>query len=371
MSQPTAHATDLLNQHPLWDERDAFGRHAMLTEILAQVSHEALQGDTLEAVLRAIVECINRRLPVTIASIILLNEQATHFVQEVWAGPLDVELPGGMPWPVELGAAGRCVRSGRSELIDDVHSDPDYIVGNHDVHSEYLVPIQHHGRMHGVLNLESTRADFFTPSVCAVFDAVAGQIAGAIHVARLVLELETANRKLRDLSMSDGLTGIANRRCFDERLETEWRRHVHDHLSLALLMVDVDCFKALNDALGHLHGDECLRALAQLCRGGVRGDSDLVARYGGEEIVVLLPGCELADAMRVAGHLRRGVEALAMPHPDSPAAHCVTVSIGVSAIRPGGAFASAEALISAADAAMYAAKARGRNCVVAMEATPT
>ena len=364
-------ATDIRRQHPLWDERDAFGRHAMLTEILAQVSHEALQGDTLEAVLRAIVECITRRLPVTIASIILLNEQRTHFVQEVWAGPLDLELPCGLPWPIGVGAAGRCIRSGRSQLIDDVHADPDYIPGNVEVNSEYVVPIRHRDRMHGVLNLESTRPDFFTPEVCAVFDAIAEQVAGAVHVARLVLELETANRKLRDLSMSDGLTGIANRRCFDERIVEEWQRHARGDLSLALLMVDVDCFKALNDAQGHLQGDECLRALAQLCSSGVRGDGDLVARYGGEEIVVLLPGCGMADAVRVAGQLRRSVEALGIPHPDSPAAHCVTVSIGVSAVRPRDPQNSIDALISAADAAMYAAKARGRNCVVSMGAAPT
>lgn len=370
MPQSRPRATDTRSQHPLWDERDKFGRHAMLAEILAQVSHEALQGDTLEAVLRAIVECITRRLPVTIASIILLNEQRTHFIQEVWSGPLDLELPCGLPWPIELGAAGRCIQSGRSQLIDDVRADPDYIPGNSEVNSEYLVPIRHRDRMHGVLNLESTRPDFFTPEVCAVFDAIAEQIAGAIHVSRLLLDLETANRKLRDLSMSDGLTGIANRRCFDERIAEEWQRHARSDLSLALLMVDVDCFKALNDAQGHLHGDECLRALAKLCSSGVRGDSDLVARYGGEEIVLLLPGCEMADAVRVAGHLRRSVEALGIPHPDSPAAHCVTVSIGVSAVRPRDSRTTVDALISAADAAMYAAKARGRNCVVSMEAAP-
>lgn len=368
MAHLMAQPVDIRGQHPLWDERDAHDRHAMLMEILAQVSHEALQGETLEAVLRAIVDCITRRLPVTIASIILLNEARTYFIQEVWAGPLNLELPCGLPWPVELGAAGRCVRSGRSVLIDDVHADPDYVAGNSEVNSEYLVPIRHRERMHGVLNLESTRPDFFTPEVRAVFDAIADQVAGAIHVTRLLRDLETANRKLRELSMSDGLTGIANRRCFDARIVEEWQHHARDNRSLAMLMVDVDCFKALNDALGHLHGDECLRALTRLCSSRVRDGSDLVARYGGEEIVLLLPGCELVDALRLAENLRRGVEALAMPHPASTVAPCVTVSIGVGAVRPRDPCASADALIAAADAAMYAAKTKGRNCVVAGEA---
>lgn len=96
-------------------------------------------------------------------------------------------------------------------------------------------------------------------------------------------------------------------------------------------MVDVDCFKALNDALGHLRGDECLRDIAKLCDGKVRGDSDLVARYGGEELAVLLPGCPLDDAARVAGRLCASVRERQMPHPASPLGPYVTVSIGVSA----------------------------------------
>jgi diguanylate cyclase (GGDEF)-like protein len=361
MAHSKAQPTDIRSQHPLWDERDAFGRRAMLTDILAQVSHEAMQGDTLEAMLRGIVDCITRRLPVTIASIILLNEERTHFVQEVWAGRIELDLPGGMPWPVELGAAGRCARTGRSQLITNLRDDPDYVPGNNEVCSEYLVPIRHRDRLHGVLNLESTRGDFFTPDVCKVFDAVAEQVAGAIHAARLLRELETANRKLRELSMSDGLTGIANRRCFDLRIAEEWQCCAETGTSLALLMVDVDCFKALNDALGHLRGDECLREIAQLCAGKVRGDSDLVARYGGEELAVLLPGCALEDAVRLARQLCAGVRERQMPHPASPVGPWVTVSVGVGAARPSGE--SSNALIAAADRALYAAKGHGRDCV--------
>ncbi|MEO5560032.1 MAG: diguanylate cyclase [Dokdonella sp.] len=369
MTQSTAQELGMQVLDPPWVERDATSRRAMLTEILAQVSIEALQGETLEAVLQHIVDCIARRLPVTIASIILLNEEGTYFVQEVWAGLLALDLPSGMPWPVAIGASGRCARTGEAQLIANVEADPDYVPGNTDVASEYLVPVRHRARLHGVLNLESTRADFFTPEVCAVFDAIASQVAGAIHYARVVRELEQSNRKLQQLSMSDGLTGIANRRCFDERLADEWQRHARDGRSLALLLVDVDCFKPLNDAHGHLHGDECLRALATVCTSVLRDPDDLLARYGGEEFALLLPRCGLEEARRMAERLRRRVEVLALAHVTSPVAPHATVSAGVSAMCPEAA-QSPDVLIEMADRALYIAKAKGRNRVAA-PAVPT
>jgi diguanylate cyclase (GGDEF)-like protein len=345
--------------------RSATGWHARLTELLAEVSREALQGEDLEAVLRRIVECLVRNLPVAIASIILLDDDGTHFVQETWAGDLDLfppELAHG--WPVSIGAAGRCARTGEAQLITDVDSDPEYVPSNSAVRSEYLVPIRHRTRLHGVLNIESTRADFFSAEALGVFDAIADQIAGAIHLARVVAELEVANRKLEVLSMSDGLTGIANRRCFDERLAASWGWLAEEGTGLALLLVDADAFKPLNDAHGHLYGDECLRELASLCMGFAHGPDDLIARFGGEELVLLLPGRDLAQAADLAETLRRRVEAAAMAHAASQVAPHVTVSIGVSAVLPDKS-RSPDQLIDAADRALYAAKAQGRNRVVA------
>ena len=366
MTSPEMNDSDTRESHPSWIERDVSGRHATLTGILAQVSIEALQGETLEAILQRIVDCVTRRLPVTIASIILLNDERTHFVQEVWAGRIELDLPSGLPWPVTVGAAGRCARTGEAQLIADVQHDPDYVSGNREVSSEYLVPIRHRARLHGVLNLESTYADFFTAEVRAVFDAVATQIAGAVHLARVVRELEQANRKLEQLSMSDGLTGIANRRCFDQGLAAEWLRHSREQRSLALLLIDVDSFKSFNDAFGHLRGDECLRELARLCAeiAGASGGQALVARYGGEEFAMLFGGTGLRAARRMAEHVRRQVEALALTQAALPGTTHVTVSIGVAAVIPDSARLP-EVLIEASDRALYSAKAKGRNRVVA------
>ena len=341
------------------------GQRAMLTELLAQVSREALQGEGLEAVLHRIVACLVQHLPVAIASIILLDDTGGCFVQEVWDGDLQLDQPQLAPtWPVSVGAAGRCARTGRAQLITDVEHDPDYVPGNVAVRCEYLVPIRHGPRMHGVLNIESVREGFFTAEACAVFDAIADQIAGAIHLARVVGELEQANRRLQQLSMSDGLTGIANRRCFDARLQAEWARLARERRPLALLLVDADCFKPLNDARGHLYGDECLRELARLCTGFATRDDDLVARFGGEELVLLLPGRDLRAARRIGERLRAAVEAVAMAHPASSVAPHVTVSVGASVARPE-VDAAPERLVDAADRALYAAKERGRNRVVA------
>jgi len=348
-----------------WAREDAPGRGAMLAALLAEVSREALQGETLDAVLQRIVDCLVRELPAPIASIILLDDAGTRFVQEVWAGDLDLHPPElAHDWTIDMGASGRCARTGKPQLITDVDRDPDYIAGNSAVRSEYLVPIRHRERLHGVLNIESTDADFFTAEARAVFDAIAAQVAGAIHLARVVGELEAANRKLALLSMSDGLTGIANRRCFDQRLSTEWARLGGEGRSLALVLVDADCFKPLNDAMGHLYGDECLRELARICAGFADPATDLVARFGGEELVLVLPGRSIEDGMAIGEALRAEVEVAAMSHPASSVAPHVTVSVGVGAMVPD-ATQAPEALITAADRALYRAKARGRNRVVA------
>ena len=334
-----------------------------LTEILVRISREALQGESLESILQGICSCVVEELPVAIASVVLLDEANTRFIHEVYAGELTVSpLAGAGVWPVTRGAAGRCARLGTPQLITDVASDPDYVPGNATVRSEYLVPIRHRERLHGVLNIESTEQGFFTVEACAVFDAVADLVAGAIHFARMADELTLANRKLELLSMRDGLTGIANRRCFDQRLQDDWTRLGEAGKPLALVLVDADAFKPLNDASGHLYGDECLRELARICEGFVESDHDLVARFGGEELVLLLPGRELAEAAAIGERLRAAVEAAAMAHPNSPVAMHVTVSVGISALLPS-ALRPPELLVATADHALYAAKLQGRNRV--------
>ncbi|MEW6365465.1 MAG: two-component regulator propeller domain-containing protein [Acidobacteriota bacterium] len=176
------------------------------------------------------------------------------------------------------------------------------------------------------------------------------------------IQLEQANATLQRLSYRDPLTGIANRRHFDEVLQVEWNRAHRGKTPISILMVDVDFFKAYNDAEGHQRGDHCLQEVARLLSGGVRRAGDLVARYGGEEFVVILPGTNEKRATLLADMLRKAIEKDAIPHPTSSISPWVTISIGVASVIPVNQYSPAD-LVGAADQALYRAKHDGRNCV--------
>lgn len=176
--------------------------------------------------------------------------------------------------------------------------------------------------------------------------------------------LEQANRRLAALSVTDELTGLANRRHFNEVLQAEWLRASRHARPLALLMIDIDHFKRYNDRYGHPEGDACLQRVAEAMRQGARHGLDTVARYGGEEFALVLPETTLEAAEETAARVQAGIGALAQPHLASRFGR-ITASIGVAAITPD-ANATADQLVAAADQALYAAKERGRNCVVVM-----
>jgi diguanylate cyclase (GGDEF)-like protein/hemerythrin-like metal-binding protein len=187
------------------------------------------------------------------------------------------------------------------------------------------------------------------------------------ELARANEALIEANRQLEARARTDGLLGIANRRCFNERLQLEWQRARREQTPLALLMLDVDHFKRYNDAYGHLAGDDCLRSVAQALAAEVMRPADLLARYGGEEMAALLPNTDIAGASHVAARIQARVETLAIAHRDSPVALRVTLSIGAAAITPDGS-REAESLVAAADRALYQAKETGRNRICVSEA---
>ena len=206
-------------------------------------------------------------------------------------------------------------------------------------------------------------------------DPETGEPREMILVARDLTERKKLEDQLLAMAMTDGLTGLANRRAFDAELERQWVRVLEESSQFSLILLDIDHFKKFNDEYGHLAGDDCLRVVAAAVKSSVR-PGDVVARYGGEEIAIVLPSTDPADAVQVAEAARNAIETLEIPHAGNPeAGNKVTASFGVATAlaRAGGAIRMPESLVLSADKALYMAKSEGRNCVrkVMMMAAPT
>jgi diguanylate cyclase (GGDEF)-like protein len=181
----------------------------------------------------------------------------------------------------------------------------------------------------------------------------------------LLKDLGDVQNRLHQLSRVDSLTGLFNRRHFQEYLQQTWQRAQHDHAHVAIVMLDVDHFKQFNDRYGHPAGDQCLVQVAQAMQDSLRQPDDLVARYGGEEFIAVLPGADADTARKAAERIREAVTQLDLAHDASTTAATVTVSVGVSSCRAC-EHAREQDLIAAADSALYKAKRQGRNQVASL-----
>jgi diguanylate cyclase (GGDEF)-like protein len=176
---------------------------------------------------------------------------------------------------------------------------------------------------------------------------------------RAETQLEAAYHAVEALAVEDALTGLANRRRFDEMLAREWRRGSRDRGPLSLLLLDVDHFKAYNDTYGHVQGDSCLRLIAEVAMDTVMRTGDLVARYGGEEFAIVLPSTHADAAFRIAHQISAALRSRCVPHETTPA-RIVTISIGCATLIPN-LDQSEQTLVELADKALYSAKNAGRN----------
>ncbi|MEH2204997.1 MAG: diguanylate cyclase [Nostoc sp.] len=177
---------------------------------------------------------------------------------------------------------------------------------------------------------------------------------------QVYLALQIANQELQQLAIVDGLTKIANRRCFDQRLQQEWLRLAREQQPLSLILFDVDYFKRYNDCYGHQAGDACLVQIAQVAKLGVNRPADLVARYGGEEFVVILPNTDRQGAITIAQGIRQAIRGLKILHEKSDVSEIVTVSLGIGSTIPIPGNLP-DTLISLTDQALYVAKQQGRD----------
>jgi non-specific serine/threonine protein kinase len=228
-----------------------------------------------------------------------------------------------------------------------------------DALSAVYVPLKFGADTIGVLSVQSAAPNAYTAADVELLETCALYLAVRVHDARQ----ESLNRALQGLVSSDGLTGVANRRTFDERLVVEWERCIAAGSSLAIVFIDVDYFKAFNDSYGHIAGDACLQQVAHALGACVKRTNDILARYGGEEFAAVLPSTSLPDAIIVAERMRAAVEALALDHDGSTLGR-VSISVGVASV-PAVEGHDPMAIVKLADEAAYMAKERGRNRVVA------
>ncbi|MEI1377790.1 EAL domain-containing protein [Nostoc sp. UHCC 0926] len=263
-------------------------------------------------------------------------------------------------------------QQGKTRAIEDIETpglSPCHVsfLRSLQIRAYLIVPILQQERLWGLLIAHQCHhARQWQQSEINLFNQLAGQAAIAIQQSELYHQLQQANHELQRLACSDGLTQVANRRCFDDTFNAQWQRLAQEQALLSLILCDVDYFKLYNDTYGHLAGDDALRQVAKAISQTVKHPTDLVARYGGEEFAVILPNTDIESAIAVARDIQNNVNALKKPHPHSQVSEFITLSLGVATITPHSQLSPAT-LIATADQGLYQAKAQGRNCVVQMD----
>lgn len=335
--------------------------------ILNRIARIAVEDMALRPMLQRVVDTLAEEFQWEFLACAGIDAANGEFVCEAMHSTLETDVAVGYRRALGSGVVGECAITGRTIDIDDIRDHSNFVDTLHGTRSELCVPVIHKGEVLAVLNAESRRVGAFCGQR-ALLETVADQIAGVIRAARLLEALQHANAQLQDayramesLSQLDGLTGLANRRCFDEWIGHALELASASRRSIALLLVDVDHFKAYNDGYGHLAGDHCLKQVASLLASMLDGTTMRLARFGGEEFVILVPDADLVAALVQAERLRLAMETRSFAHRYCDAGK-VTISVGAAACIPDPG-AQADALLVPADAALYDAKRSGRNCV--------
>jgi len=301
----------------------------------------------------------------------------TETVRAVWArsDASEIKIGTGYSAPLASTSLGRILETGKPRIINNLanylerhpQSDATRAIVEEGMRASMTVPLKAMGHEVGFLFFSSQTPDIYTDKHARLLARISGQLSLAIEKSRLydrLLEttklLEEANERLERAASTDALTGIANRRVFDERLEVEWRRCRRNRQPLAILMIDIDHFKRFNDLHGHVAGDDCLRAVATTLNKTLARAADLVARYGGDEFAAILPETTTDEAAKLANELRLKVGKLELEKL-SPAAR-FTISIGVATEIPTEDRSEGD-LIRSADTNLYIAKNEGRDLV--------
>ena len=321
-----------------------------LLDALYRISTLSTAKKSFEEVLSDVIDEAQKSLPQGDLAILLLDDEGHRLVLRHRGGyPDHVE---GMHIPIEKGIAGRCARTGEAQLVDDVSRDPDYIRGVRGARSQLTVPLIVEGAVSGVLIAESRRPAAYTAEDLRFATVIAGEIASVLATTKLK---EEAQR----LAVTDSLTGLSNRRHFHDRVSEDLRAATRYEEEMALLLIDLDHFKSINDTHGHPTGDRVLAAVGACLAAAARA-GDQAARIGGEEFAVLLRRCAAGQAHAAAQRILGAIRELRVDAGDDTRLE-ISASVGIALFpRHGDTFT---ALFAAADAALYSAKASGRDCI--------
>jgi diguanylate cyclase (GGDEF)-like protein len=345
---------------------------------LLQVTGKINSGLVIEEVLDCIYDSFSEILPYDRIGCALIDPIEMS-VRSIWArAECDgLELGAGYSAPLENSSLACILESGEPRILNDLqaylHEHPESDATRRIVkeghRSSLTCPLIVEGRPVGFLFFSSKRPGIYADAHVETYQEIAFHISVIVEKGRLHKELlETkrrllvANQALVELANLDGLTGLPNKRWFNELYEREWSRANRSSEPLAVIVADIDYFKQYNDMYGHLAGDSCLKRVAETLSRNTQRGTDLVARLGGEEFAIVLPATDRAGAMVMAKRLRKLVEGLGIQHLGSAVAKHVTISLGIA----GGLSLkgqTAEELLEEADSALYRAKESGRNCV--------
>jgi diguanylate cyclase (GGDEF)-like protein len=323
-------------------------RRALQLEAIAQIAQSATASLEINELLEKVCQQVHESFGADQVAILMQEDE--RLIVRAHAGSLTANIFIGESIPEGEGLSRRALESETTLLENDVAKSTGYVSGFAETLSEMCVPLIVQGEKLGVLVLDSKHKDNFSSTDIKPLESVAAICVTAILNARFV-------DRMRQLAYADGLTGLYNRRYFETRVKEELERAERYAGGMAVVMLDIDNFKKLNDEFGHLLGDETLRQISQIFQRQLR-KVDVVCRYGGEEFVIILPATSGERALGVAEKLRKAIE----EHDFPGIPRAVTISLGVAEYPQHGR--TRDELVASADAALYAAKQHGRNMVL-------
>jgi diguanylate cyclase (GGDEF)-like protein len=357
-------------EQKLQEQADLFRQQAQRDRVLAQVTRRISQSLDLQEVLDTAVEALREMMQTQRVMVYQFEggdgrgRVVAEAVQDPALSLRRIEIADRC-FSINYKAIEAYIKGRIHRVMDiqDASLSPCYVsmLAQLGVRANLVLPILQGDHLWGLLACQQCDGPRgWTDLEVETLAQLANQLAIAIQKSELYEQVQRANAELQHLATHDKLTGLANRRYFDDYLDQEWRRLTRERAPLSLILLDIDYFKPYNDTYGHLAGDACLEQVAAAIRRTIKRPADLAARYGGEEFAVILPNTDLAGAIHAANLMQQEIASARLPHGSSPNHPYVTVSLGIATTYPSQTRQALD-LVDQADQALYQAKDQGRN----------